>query len=150
MKISTSETIQAPRERVFEVFSDIPRAQERIDGIAKLEVLSEVDRGPGLRWRETRVMFGKEATEEMEITGFEEPRSYVVEAESHGTHYTSCYTFNEADDDRTDVTVVFMGRPVTLLSKLMTPMWLLFKGATERALKQDMTDLKRYLESSPS
>ena len=82
MKISMSELLEAPRSDVFKLFTDIENASDRISGIRKLEVLSEVRSGVGLRWRETRVMFGKEATEEMEITGFDEPESYVVEAES--------------------------------------------------------------------
>ena len=111
MKLSSTLSIKAPRVDVFSVFSDIPSASERITGIKQLEVLSEAKSGQGVRWRETRVMFGQEATEEMEITRFDEPNSYVVEAESHGTHYTSRFSFVEDGGGATRVTWEFEGKP---------------------------------------
>ena len=122
MKISMSELLEAPRSDVFNVFTDIENASERISGIRKLEVLSEVRRGVGLRWRESRVMFGKEATDEMEITGFDEPDSYVVEAESLGTHYVSRFRFQEVEPGKTQVVWEFEGRAKTLAAKLMAPL----------------------------
>ena len=149
MKLSSTVVIRAPRADVFRVFSDIPNACERVSGIQQLEVLSEAKSGRGLRWRETRVMFGKEATEEMQITRFDQPSSYVVEAESHGTHYTSRFSFEEDGRDATRVTWEFVGKPVTTAAKLLSPLALLLKGPTERALKQDMLDLKSFLERPP-
>ena len=98
MKIVIDETVQAPIDQVFDVFSDITKTEERISGIIKLEVLSDTKSGKGLRWRETRKMFGKEATKEMEMTAFEQPDSYMVEAKSHGMHYISTYSFTKVDE----------------------------------------------------
>ena len=148
MKTSMSVEVAAPLERVFDVFSDIARAEERIEGIKSLEILSDVKSGKGLRWRETRVMFGKEATEEMEITAFDRPRSYVVEAESHGTHYRSLFTFEELSSSSTKVTWEFEAKPLSLIAKLMTPLGLLFLGPMKKLLKRDLTDLKKHAEGS--
>lgn len=93
MKVVMEKTVNGPADRVFEVFSDIQHCGDRIKGITKVEVLSDVKQGTGLRWRETRVMLGKEATEEMEMTASEPPNSYTVEARSHGMHYISVFTF---------------------------------------------------------
>jgi len=147
MKICVAVEINAPIETVFDVFADIPKAAERVPGIDSLEVLSEVTSGVGLRWRETRSMFGQEATEVMEMTGFDPPNSYFVEAASHGMHYQSTYTFEERSGDVTTVTMEFIGTPVTFVARLFTPMALLFQGATKRALRQDMIDLKAFIES---
>ena len=68
MEIRLSKHIAAPVDVTFDVFSDIPNLEEHIAGIVKVEVLSDVTQGVGTHWRETRVIFGREATEEMEIS----------------------------------------------------------------------------------
>ena len=65
--------IEAPREVVFDAALDLHSVAENIRGIEKLEVLTEGPIGLGTRFRETRIMFKKEATEVMEITVFERP-----------------------------------------------------------------------------
>ena len=119
MKIRIDEKVHASVERVFQTFADVEEAQERISGISKLEILSETRSGKGLRWRETRRMMGQDATEEMEITAFDAPHHYRVEAHSHGTHYQTDIDFTP-DGDGTKVTWVFEGRAQTLPAKLMS------------------------------
>ena len=103
--LTVVRTIGAPPERTFEAFSNLETAAERIRGIEKLEILQRSESGKngigvGTRFRETRIMFGKEATEEMEITRFEPPSGYTVEARSHGAHYVSTFSFR-ADGEGT-------------------------------------------------
>ena len=145
MDIRVSKSINAPLERVFEVFADISKAQDRIDGITKIEMLSDITHGLGTRWRETRVMFGREATEEMEISVFQPNQSYEVVAASRGVEYHSIYTFTEHDGG-TLVEMVFSGKPISFVAKLMTPLGYLFKGATQKALEDDMDALKAVCE----
>jgi hypothetical protein len=148
MNVSATETIAAPIERVFEVLGDIEHAQERIPGITKLEILSDIRSGKGVRWRETRTMFGKEATEVMEMTEFTPPTSYRVEAASHGMKYVSVFRFRAVDDKATEVNMTFAATPQTLFARLMTPVAFLFKGVTRKALHQDILSCKRYIEAS--
>lgn len=147
MKVTVSTTVNAPIDKVFGVFSDVTKIEERIDGIQKVEMLSDVTSGKGVKWRETRVMFGKEATEEMEITSYEKNKQYVVEADSHGTHYTSLIDFTE-QDGQTTVTQVFEGKPYKLSSRLFALLGFLFKAASKKALQKDFDNLKTYIESS--
>ena len=61
--------IKAPVSHVFDVFTDFKNMEKRVNGIKKIEFLN----GDGeavleMKWRETRIMFGKEATEEMWIS----------------------------------------------------------------------------------
>ncbi len=111
--------INASPQRTFEVFTDVSRTGEIVNGIEKMEVLTDGPVGVGTRFRETRVMFGKQATEEMEITAFEPGELYVHEAKSHGCHYISTYRFEPAGDG-TKVTLTFEGRSLTFLAKLMS------------------------------
>ena len=149
--VKVSVTIAAPVERVFEVMTDLENAPNRVSGIKSLELLTPKPVGSGTRFRETRVMFGKEATEEMEITRFDPPRSYTVEAESHGTHYTSVLTFTprgNSPQPMTDVDMTFEGRPLTTMSKVMGAVMMpFFRKACEKAMAQDLHDLKKAIET---
>ena len=147
MKIKTAIQINAPRSDVFNAFSDLNGIESVIDGIQSIEVLEgPAQMAVGTKWKETRVMFGKEATEVMWVTELDKDERYVVEAESHGTHYRSEYTFTDSKEG-TDVTMTFEGKPLSLFSKIMSVMFIFFVGATKKALKQDMENLKQHLES---
>lgn len=145
--ISSTTRINAPQERVFEVFADLRSAPQRIKSIIRLEVLGDGAIGKGTRFRETRKMFGKEATETMEITQFDSPRSYTVEATSCGTHYVSRFDF-KPDGNATDVQMTFSATPQTFFAKLMVKM--MGKKMAEmcrKMVEKDMTDLKGVIES---
>ena len=49
MKVLINETVQAPIDAVFDLMSDISNAEKHIDGITKVEVLSDIKSGKGLR-----------------------------------------------------------------------------------------------------
>ena len=146
--LEVSKQINAGQDAVFAVFSDLEKIAERITDIVKLEILARGDKvGVGTRWRETRVMFGKQATEEMEITSFTAPTGYRVEAKSHGSHYISEYRF-QSQGQGTLVTMTFRAEPLNLFTRvmgfLMAPM---MRKTMVNCLDKDMTDLKTQLES---
>ena len=143
--VTVSHLVKADPETTFRVFADIPNCASTIAGIETVEMLSDGSVGIGTRWRETRIMMGKQATEEMWITGFDPPRSYMVEAESHGTHYHSRYDF-EPVEGGTRVTLRFEGRPLSLTAKLLTIVGYLFMGQVRKMLAQDMADAAVHAE----
>ena len=67
MLVRTERFVTRPVEDVFAVFTDLHRAAERIRGIERLEVLTDGPVGKGTRFRETRIMFRREATEEHRV-----------------------------------------------------------------------------------
>lgn len=146
MHFTLTERIDAPPERVFEFFSDVAAAPERIDGITSVEVLTDGPVGVGTRFRESRVMFGKEHTETLEFVAFDPPRSYGVDCESSGVLFVSRFTF-EPDGAGTRVTMDMRSKSLTLKARLMTPMMLLCAGAVKKAMQQDLADIKRAAES---
>src|SRR5687768_2543408 len=90
MKVHAQVHIRAPKEAVWKTITDIKNAPNRISGIQKVEVLEQPPSGVvGLKWRETRTMFGKSATEVMWITKAVENSYYETRAESHGAIYHS-------------------------------------------------------------
>lgn len=138
--------VAAPAARVFEVFTDLPRAAERIPAITQLELLTEGPFRVGTRWRETRVIMKKEATEEMWVTGCQPPRSYTVEAESHGSHYETHFEFTP-DGDGTRVTWTFKGTPLTFGAKVMSAVFgPLFKGMMKKCMLDDLEALRAVCE----
>ena len=83
----------------------------------------------------------------MWVTGFDPPRSYVVEAESHGAHYRTEITL-APEGGGTRVTFVFAARPVSLVARLFSVLSGLMLKSVRKALEQDLDDLKRAAESA--
>jgi carbon monoxide dehydrogenase subunit G len=140
--ITVSTQVAAPIEQVFKVYTDLEKAVERIPDITALEVLSKGPFGEGTRWRETRLMFKKEATEEMWVTGFDPPKSYTVEAQSHGMRYSTLFLF-APEGDGTKVSWTFAGTPLTLGAKIMAPIFNVFmKGVMIKCMRRDLEALR--------
>ena len=53
-KIEVAVDIEAPVEKVFALFTDFAKLDQRIDGIKKLELLTSGPIGKGTQFRETR------------------------------------------------------------------------------------------------
>ena len=141
---SLTKRVSGSPEEVFSIYADLGNAAERISGITRVEILDEGPVGVGTRFRETRVMMGREATEEMEVTAFEPPSSYTVECLSHGTHYVSVFTFEDAGEGETDVTVRFDAFPRSFLAKLLSPLGALMMGTVRKCTQGDLDDLAAY------
>lgn len=145
-KLSASTHIAKSPDDVFKLFADIGNADKYVSGIRKVEMLTDGPVGVGTRFRETRVMFNREATEEMEVTSFDPGKSYRVETKSHGAHYTSTFQF-KPEGEGTNVTVDFKVEPVSMLAKLMTPISRVMTESTRKLLQQDLDDIKTYAEN---
>ncbi len=146
--ITASKHVSAPPETVWEVMTDFESAADRIQAIVSLEVLTDGPVGLGTRFRETRIMFKKEATEEMEITAWNPPNSYTTEADGCGCHYTTVITC-DGDGDGARVTTSMSIVPLTTFGKIMGALmgWMM-KGACTKAFEKDLEDLKVFVESS--
>ena len=78
MNIEVSQRIEAPAEQVWAVITDLANSPQVISGIDAVEILGgPPEFGVGTRWRETRTMLGKTATEEMEVSAVD-PGSLVL------------------------------------------------------------------------
>ncbi len=142
--ITLTREINAPPDRVWDVLTDLERAPELISGI---EAIERLDGGGefrvGTKWRETRTMLGRQATEEMEVTALDEGRSYTVEADGHGAHYTSTLTVDPAAAG-SRVVMTFDAQPQGTLAKILAAtVGRLFMGATRKALAKDLDDIAR-------
>ncbi|WP_460464092.1 SRPBCC family protein [Arthrobacter pigmenti] len=146
--ISLSRHIAASVEQVWKVVTDIPRAADTLSGVTRVEMFTEPPYGVGTRWRETRTMFGKQATEEMWVTAVNPPRSTVVEAESAGTHYTTSFTI-EPEGQGSTLTLIFAGEMVSD-SRWKKLLWKAFGKigvrASSKAMTTDLADIAAAAE----
>ncbi len=143
------EQINAPPEAVFAIASDFASAPQRIHGIKKMEMLTSGPVGLGTRFRETREMFGREATETMEVIDFQPGRSYTLGATNCGCEYRTVVSVRPAGS-ASEITFDFSGRPLTFGARVMGFLmgWMV-KGACVKAIKQDLADLKAAVENAP-
>lgn len=147
MELKTDIQINASREKVWSIISDIENAKDNISAIESLKVLERPTSGMvGLKWIETRTMFGKQATETMWITESIENEYYQTRAESHGAIYISRLSIKQQDNG-TLLTMGFSGESQTFGAKFMSVMlgWM-FKSASVKALKKDLQDIKTAAE----
>jgi carbon monoxide dehydrogenase subunit G len=143
MKIRVETKIDKKKEDVWKAIINIENSVNIISGIVELEVLERPENGMvGFKWKETRVMFGKSATETMWITELKENEFYNVRAESHGMIYKSVIKVVE-QDSHTVLSMEFGGEAQTFIAKLMSKLMMpFFKKATIKALQKDMDDIK--------
>ncbi len=147
MKCSASIPIESTKEEIWSVITDIEHSEQNISAIEKIEVLEKPEEEfNGFKWRETRTMFGKEATEVMWITESEKNHYYKTRAESHGMIYVSTLSI-ETEGDHEVLTMGFEGEPQTFMGKMMNTVFgKMMVSSTEKALLKDLEDIKNVVE----
>lgn len=144
--ITVNIDINETKEKVWSVITDIKNSVNNISGIKKIDILEEGSPFKGLKWKETREMFGKEATEIMWIHDCQEYKYYHVRAESHGSkYYTNFYLLEHTGI--TKLTMEFSAEILSPIAKILNFIigWM-FKKATIQALKKDLEDIKKAVE----
>lgn len=148
MAITVSEEISAPRERIWHLITDIDSWSDTISGIVAIEVIERPESGVvGLKWRETRVMFGKEAVETMWISAAEHNHWYETTAQNHGSIYSTRLSLVDSND-KVELSMTFAAQPTTLVARLMSVMTFLFSGTMRKLLQKDLADIRRVAESA--
>lgn len=143
--IEVSRHIAAPIEKVFSVASDFAGAPQVVRAIDKVEMLTPGPVGVGTRFRETRTVFGKQASEEMEVTAFEPPRRYAVGCTGHGCRYHSEFLF-EPKQGGTEVKMSFEATPLTFFAKVMSVLMKPMIKSMAKMCEQDLDDIKTAIE----
>ncbi len=144
--IKITKKVDAPIKKVFEKFSDFAHAADHVEEIIKVEMLTEPPVKVGTRFKETRVMFGREATEEMRVTEFEPNRKYTVTADSCGARFESTFSFMPVGSG-TQVEMELSSTPVSFFAKLMAPLGTLMMGrAMKKAIEGDIDQIKSACE----
>jgi hypothetical protein len=147
MIVEVQVTINGTKEAIWAAITNIENASETIRGIENIEVLEKPASGlVGLKWRETRMLFGKPATADKWITDAAENVFYKTRAESDGFVFLSTISISESSGGVT-LTSVHDSKPQGVVARVLSiPMGLLFKGVARKALLQDLNDIKSAVE----
>lgn len=146
----TSEVrTQASPDRVFAAMTD-PEAMSRwMPNLVGIEALSEGPLQVGSRFRETRRMFGREATEHFEVTGYEPDRRLVLRVDgSQGTTGKGIFLFDHELVSEGEDTRVILRAEIDLGGGLFTRLmgWAM-QGFFRKGIEGDLRALASWLEA---
>ncbi len=147
MIVEAQITINGSKAAIWAAITNIENASEIINGIENIEVVEKPATGiVGLKWRETRMLFGKPATVEKWITDAAENEFYKTRAEDNGFVFITTMRISESTGGIT-LTSSHESRPQNFVAKLQAiPMGLFFKGVVRKAILQDLNDIKSAVE----
>ena len=143
-RTTVRRTIDAPVDFVFRTVAEIDNFSKAIPHIVNVEFLSDARNGVGSRFRETRLMMGREASTVLEVTEYVENERVRLVSDEGGTIWDSVFTVTSVDDG-TELTLVMDAAPYTFKSKILTP---IMKLVIRMGLVKDMDAVKEYCESS--
>jgi len=150
MIVEEQVTINGSKAAVWAAITNIENASEIISGIEKIEVVEKPANGlVGLKWRETRMLFGEPATVEKWITDAAENEFYKTRAESDGMVFLTTIRIIESSGGIT-LTSSHDSRPQGIVAGLKSIPMVLFKGVVKKALLQDLNDIKAAVEQERS
>jgi hypothetical protein len=140
-------TINGSKAAIWAAITNIENASETISGIEKIEVLEKPTNGlVGLRWRETRTLFGKPATVEKWITDAAENEFYKTRAEDGGFVYLTTKSISESAGGIT-LAESHESRPQGIFARALSiPMGFLLKGVVKKYVLRDLNDIKAAVE----
>ena len=141
-RIIVNRVIEAPVDVVFCAVSDIANLPETVSNIVGVEFLSDTRSGLGTRFRETRMMQGKESITELEITEFAENDHLRMVADSHGTIWDTLFEVEPAGDTTT-LRLTMDAHAQRLLPRITNP---LVKGMIRKGLERHVDEVKAYCE----
>lgn len=149
MEVSVEVEIAKSKEQVWQAISDIDHCMDMISGILAIEILHRPKSGLlGLKWKETRMMFGKEASETMWITDVVENQYYCTRAESHGSIYITRMAVRDNGDHQSVLSMSFNGQGQSMMMKIMSALMSPFmKGSMKKMLLDDLNQIKSFVEN---
>lgn len=136
--------IAAPLDFVFNTISTVDGFQSAVPQITNVEFLTEQRSGVGTRFRETRVLNGKEAKATLEIAELEPLKRVRMLSNEGGVVWDSVFTVNE-HQSQTELKLVMEARPTNPLGHLMVPLIL---NWIQSAIEADMSSIKSWCETA--
>lgn len=140
-----SEQIEAAPEEVYAWLVDVERWPARIPSITKVAKESEGPLAVGAKFAETRVMYGKEASETWEVVELEPPRRLVTRCESMGTTWLATHLV-EPSGSGTSLTLQLELTYQSLVAKLFGA---LMGGTVTKACRADLAAIRDSYAAAP-
>ncbi|MDP1715123.1 MAG: SRPBCC family protein [Anaerolineales bacterium] len=115
-----SEWVARPPKEVFDFIAASENAPKIVNSVTSMVKLTEGPPRVGTRYRETRLMSGKEQQAELEIVEFEPTQKYAVQNVTSGIETVYRYNFQpERDGTRIDLVCEVKAKGI---KKLMLPL----------------------------
>ena len=141
--INVTRSINAPIHVVFRTVAHIEEFSRAIPHIVNIEFLTEQQTGVGTRFRETRLMQGKEAITELEVTEYVSNEHVRIVADSHGAVWDTVFRVSSGGGP-TELTMAMESRPYKLAAKMMNAV---IGGMIRKAVEKDMDLVQAYCEN---
>lgn len=146
MTVEAQITINGSKAAVWAATTDIERFAQVLSGVEQIEVVERPATGlNGLRWRETRILFGKPATVEKRITEAKENEYFTTRAEDSGFVFITTNRLAGSDGSVT-LTGIHETQPQGFAAKLKSLPMIFFKGVIKKAILQDLNDITQAVE----
>lgn len=143
--ICVSLSIAAPLGVVFQVISDVRNFRDAVPHITNIEFLTEQKVGEGTRFRETRLMNGREQTVDLEVAEYVDDDRVRMISDAGGTIWDSLFTVTENSELSTTKLDLRMDiNPHTLMARIITPM---IRRMVVKGVEADMDSVKAFCES---
>ncbi len=146
MVVSGDIRIEGTRAAVWSVVSDVANWARIIKGVREIEIVTPPTTGlSGLRWKETRLLFGEPVTVEKWVTDWAEREFFTSRAEQDGFVFTTTLRLTEQGGGVV-VTSTHRTDALTLGARLRSLPLVLFRGVIRKALMEDLRDIKAALD----
>lgn len=142
--------IDAPPSEVVAAMTDFDTWHQWMDGLIRVEKLTEGPYGVGTQWRETRKLFGQEASEVFKVTEFAPPGRIGLWVDgAQGTtgkgEYRFAYRLVPSGENGTHLT---MDADIDMPGIVARLFGFLLKGMFKKGCDRDTLALKAYLEGA--
>jgi hypothetical protein len=147
MLVEAQVNINGSKAAVWAAIADIENASKIISGIMKIEVVEKPTSGlVGLKWRETRMLFGEPTAVAKWITEAADNEFYETKAEDSGFVFLTTMRISENGNGSVTLTSSHDSRPQGFVARLKAMPMFLFKGVIRKAILQDLNDIKSAVE----
>jgi hypothetical protein len=142
-EFTTQVPVSAPR--LFEVLSNVETFSKAVPAIQSIEILSEHKRGLETRFRETRLMHGRDVTSELRVHEFEEGRRIGMTADAAGASWETLFEILTTSGPTTSLRTTLVATPLSFVSRLTTPLML---SLVRQGIHGDVAAVQAYCDSS--
>jgi uncharacterized membrane protein len=136
-------TIEAPAERVFELFTDFQWSPQHLHRAHKTEFHSQNKSGIGAEWTQYEEKENKPTVSRHKVTAFNAPSSFSMTSDDKAAFETMDFSFTQQDDGTLvsfDLTVAPKGFFKGLATKIL-------KGEIHEMMQEDLERIKDAIEA---
>ncbi|PGT81317.1 MULTISPECIES: SRPBCC family protein [Bacillaceae] len=148
IRFESQKNLKVSKQKAYTALLDLDSAENWMQGFVGIERLDEGPLKVGSEWKETRKMFGKEASEYFEVVELKEPDKIVLRCDgTKGTTGKGEFLFTYTLSSINDHTEVKLNGEINGLSGLSKIFGKLVVGSFKKACEKDLDALKKHLEN---